>query len=290
LYNKRMSRATPGLMVFLIDCSASMSFPMVRDSTDPNTWTKFQAASTILDNFLYQCTIKCASEDKYKDYLDFVILGYGDNTFSPISKISTSEYPISVNKLDSSYESVEEFSEEELDETNSPLKWINSDSVGGNTAMLNAFTKVKKIIEDWVKKHPDSYPPVLLNISDGMANDLPRDEEDNEKLDPSPLFELCNDIKKIQTNDGNTVIGNIHLSDVVGAYAKFPVSIDEVLDIEDPAAVTLFEMSSTVPVPWLEKAQGFGFDIRPGGKFYIYNSDFDSFLSFFKFGTDPTNG
>ena len=285
-----MSRANPGLMVFLIDCSASMLFPMNQVSPDPKTLTKFQAASMILDNFLYQCTIKCASEDKYKDYLDFVILGYGDNTFSPISKISTSEYPISVNKLDSSYESVEDFPEQELDETNSPIKWINSDSVGGNTAMLNAFTKVKKIIEDWVKKHPDSYPPILLNISDGMANDLPRDEEDNDKLDPLPLFELCNEIKKIQTNDGNTVIGNIHLSDVVGKLVKFPVSIDEILDIEDPAAVTLFEMSSTIPAPWLEKAQGFGFDIRPGGKFYIYNSDFDSFLSFFKFGTDPTNG
>ena len=285
-----MSRANPGLMVFLIDCSASMLFPMNQVSPDPKTLTKFQAASMILDNFLYQCTIKCASEDKYKDYLDFVILGYGDNTFSPISKISTSEYPISVNKLDSSYESVEDFPEQELDETNSPIKWINSDSVGGNTAMLNAFTKVKKIIEDWVKKHPDSYPPILLNISDGMANDLPRDEEDNDKLDPLPLFELCNEIKKIQTNDGNTVIGNIHLSDVVGKLVKFPVSIDEILDIEDPAAVTLFEMSSTIPAPWLEKAQGFGFNIGPGGKFYIYNSDFDSFLSFFKFGTDPTNG
>ena len=285
-----MSRANPGLMVFLIDCSASMSFPMVRDSTDPNIWTKFQAASTILDNFLYQCTIKCASEDKYKDYLDFVILGYGDNTFSPISKISTSEYPISVNKLDSSYESVEDFPEQELDETNSPIKWINSDSVGGNTAMLNAFTKVKKIIEDWVKKHPDSYPPILLNISDGMANDLPRDEEDNDKLDPLPLFELCNEIKKIQTNDGNVVIGNIHLSDGKIMKVNFPVSIDEVMDIEDPAAGTLFEMTSEVPAPWLEKAQGFGLNIRPGGKMYIYNSDFDSFLSFFKFGTDPTNG
>ena len=284
-----MSRANPGLMVFLIDCSASMLLPMNQVSPDPKTLTKFQAASMILDNFLYQCTIKCASEDKYKDYLDFVILGYGDNTFSPISKISTSEYPISVNKLDSSYESVEDFPEQELDETNSPIKWINSDSVGGNTAMLNAFTKVKKIIEDWVKKHPDSYPPILLNISDGMANDLPRDEEDNDKLDPLPLFELCNEIKKIQTNDGNTVIGNIHLSDVVGKLVKFPVSIDEILDIEDPAAVTLFEMSSTIPAPWLEKAQGFGFNIGPGGKFYIYNSDFDSFLSFFKFGTDPTN-
>jgi len=285
-----MSRANPGLMVFLIDCSASMLFPMNQVSPDPKTLTKFQAASMILDNFLYQCTIKCASEDKYKDYLDFVILGYGDNTFSPISKISTSEYPISVNKLDSSYESVEEFSEEELDETNSPLKWINSDSVSGNTAMLNAFTKVKKIIEDWVKKHPDSYPPVLLNVSDGMANDLPIINTDGQDAyDPSPLFELCKDIKKIQTNDGNVVIGNIHLSDGKIMKVNFPVSIDEVLNIPDPAAVTLFEMSSSVPAPWLEKAQGFGFDIRPGGKFYIYNSDFDSFLSFFKFGTDPTN-
>ena len=285
-----MSRANPGLMVFLIDCSASMSFPLLRSETDKNqSISKFEAAADILDSVLFQCTTKCASEDKYKDYVDFAILGYGDRVFSPISKIPVSEYPISVNKLDSSYESVEDFPEQELDETNSPIKWINSDSVGGNTAMLNAFTKVKKIIEDWVKKHPDSYPPILLNISDGMANDLPRDEEDNDKLDPLPLFELCNEIKKIQTNDGNTVIGNIHLSDVVGKLVKFPVSIDEILDIEDPAAVTLFEMSSTIPAPWLEKAQGFGFNIGPGGKFYIYNSDFDSFLSFFKFGTDPTN-
>ena len=287
-----MSRANPGLMVFLIDCSASMALPLLRSETDKNqSISKFEAAADILDSVLFQCTTKCASEDKYKDYVDFVILGYGDRVFSPISKIPVSEYPISVNKLDSSYESVEEFSEEELGETMSPIKWINQDiQLGGITSMRAGFTMAKEIIQDWVKKHPDSYPPILLNISDGMANDLPRDEEDNDKLDPLPLFELCNEIKKIQTNDGNTVIGNIHLSDVVGKLVKFPVSIDEILDIEDPAAVTLFEMSSTIPAPWLEKAQGFGFNIGPGGKFYIYNSDFDSFLSFFKFGTDPTNG
>ena len=287
-----MSRANPGLMVFLIDCSASMALPLLRSETDKNqSISKFEAAADILDSVLFQCTTKCASEDKYKDYVDFVILGYGDRVFSPISKIPVSEYPISVNKLDSSYESVEEFSEEELGETMSPIKWINQDiQLGGITSMRAGFTMAKEIIQDWVKKHPDSYPPILLNISDGMANDLPIDEEDNGKLDPSPLFEVCKDIKKIQTNDGNTVIGNIHLSDGKIINVKFPVSIDEVMDIEDPAAGTLFEMTSEVPAPWLEKAQGFGLNIRPGGKMYIYNSDFDSFLSFFKFGTDPTNG
>ena len=286
-----MSRANPGLMVFLVDCSASMTFPLLHSANDKNkSISKFQAAATILDSVLFQCTTKCASEDKYKDYVDFVILGYGDNVFSPISKISTSEYPISVNKLDSSYASVEEFSENELDETNSPLKWINQDSVGGSTAMKKAFVMAKKIIQDWVEKHPDSYPPVLLNISDGMANDLPLDKEDSDVVDYSSLIELCNDIKKIQTNDGDTVIGNIHLSDRKVTAVKFPGSVDKVLDVEDPSAPMLFEMSSTVPAPWLEKAQGFGLKIEQGGKFYIYNSDLDTFISFFKFGTDPTNG
>jgi len=288
-----MSRANPGLMVFLVDCSASMSFPLLRSTTDKNqSISKFQAAATILDSVLFQCTTKCASEDKYKDYVDFVILGYGDSVFSPISKISVSEYPISVKKLDSSYESVEEFSEEELDETNSPIKWINQDMpLGGITSMRAGFTMAKKIIQDWVKKHPDSYPPVLLNVSDGMANDLPIIAVNGEDaLDTAPLIELCNDIKKIQTNDGNTVIGNIHLSDGKIMNVKFPVSIDEVQKLELKPAETLFEMTSEVPAPWLEKAQGFGLNIRPGGKMYIYNSDFDSFLSFFKFGTDPTNG
>ena len=288
-----MSRANPGLMVFLVDCSASMTFPLLHSANDKNkSISKFQAAATILDSVLFQCTTKCASEDKYKDYVDFVILGYGDNVFSPISKISVSEYPISVNKLDSSYESVEEFSEEELDETNSPIKWINQDMpLGGITSMRAGFAMAKKLIQDWAKKHPDSYPPVLLNVSDGMANDLPIINVDGEDaFDVAPLIELCNDIKKIQTNDGNTVIGNIHLSDGKIMNVKFPVSIDEVQELELESAETLFEMTSTVPAPWLEKAQGFGLNIRQDSKMYIYNSDFDSFLSFFKFGTDPTNG
>jgi len=288
-----MSRANPGLMVFLVDCSASMAFPLLHSATDKNkSISKFEAAATILDSVLFQCTTKCASEDKYKDYVDFVILGYGDNVFSPISKISVSEYPISVNKLDSSYESVEEFSEEESDETNSPIKWINQNmQLGGITSMRAGFAMAKKLIQDWAKKHPDSYPPVLLNVSDGMANDLPIINVDGEDaLDVAPLIELCNDIKKIQTNDGNTVIGNIHLSDGKIMNVKFPVSIDEVQELELESAETLFEMTSTVPAPWLEKAQGFGLNIRQDSKMYIYNSDFDSFLSFFKFGTDPTNG
>ena len=150
-----MSRANPGLMVFLIDCSASMAFPLLRSATDKNqSISKFEAAADILDSVLFQCTTKCASEDKYKDYVDFVILGYGDNVFSPISKISVSEYPISVNKLDNSFESVEEFSEEELGETMSPIKWINQDmQLGGITSMRAGFTMAKEIIQDFISSN-----------------------------------------------------------------------------------------------------------------------------------------
>jgi hypothetical protein len=290
LYSKRMTSANPGLMVFLIDCSSSMALPMLRSATDDNnSVSKFEAASMILNNFLYDCMIKCTSESTYKDYVDFVILGYGDHTFSPISKISPSEYPISVNKLEGAFASIEDFSENESDTINSPMTWINENSVGGNTAMLSAFTSAKRIILEWVEKHPDSHPPVLINISDGMANDLPRNEEEPELLDPSPLIQICNDIKKIQTNDGNVTIGNIHLSDGKIMTLMFPVSLDEALATEEETAPMLYEMASTVPAPWLEKALDFNFDIKQGSKFYIYNSDFDNFLQFFKFGTNPTN-
>ena len=37
--------------------------------------------------------------------------------------------------------------------------------------MLAAFTKAREIIEKWLPDHQTSFPPVVINISDGMPSD-----------------------------------------------------------------------------------------------------------------------
>lgn len=39
------------------------------------------------------------------------------------------------------------------------------------TPMSEAFNRAGAVLADWVKSHPESFPPILINISDGAATD-----------------------------------------------------------------------------------------------------------------------
>lgn len=289
MYSVRASSKNPMLLVVLLDSSISMGDPIVQNSENDNDpITKFSAASVILNDFLYEAVQKCVSEDNYKEYLDFVILSYGDKVFSPIKNIDVSEYPISVNKLDDdkTYYKIIDVDDLEFSDIHSPIEWINPNSVYGMTSMYSALTKAKEIISRWVNQHPDSHPPILLNITDGMATDIAIiDDEPRYEL----LIDVCDEIKKLKTNDGETLIGNAHLTDKEIKTVVMPNSISMVHSLRDEYAPLMYQMSSRIPLSWVERANKFKLDVKNESRLYIYNSNLTTLLKFFKFGTDPTN-
>ena len=169
-------------------------------------------------------------------------------------------------------------------EPGSPLEWINTEQrLGGRTPMKLAFTKAEEIVKKWLPEHENSFPPIICNISDGIANDISHDDEGF-----NSIISLCNEIQKLKTNDGNTIIANCHITDKEIRKLEYPCR-NEVDTVDDYLAQLLFEMSSDIPDAMRERAKKLEIETKDCSKFFVYGADLGSLVKLIKFGTDPTN-
>ena len=67
--------------------------------------------------------------------------------------------------------------------------------------MCEALSAASKALQDWTAQHPDSYPPMVINVTDGDATDG----------NPEPLAQ---EVMALGTNDGNALLYNAHLSEM----------------------------------------------------------------------------
>jgi hypothetical protein len=99
--------------------------------------------------------------------------------------------------------------------------------------MNGALRLAHATLVEWIGRNPHSYPPVIINITDGMANDVSNDAE---------LLATARAVTALQTSDGNALLINCHIADGTEAAVVFPQTADELP--ADPYARLLFEMSS----------------------------------------------
>ena len=59
--------------------------------------------------------------------------------------------------------------------------------------MCEALSATSQALKDWIAQHPDSYPPMVINVTDGDATDGNPES-------------LAQEIMAMETNDGNVLI------------------------------------------------------------------------------------
>ena len=106
------------------------------------------------------------------------------------------------------------------------------------TPMCAALDYVRKIAESWCTSHPQSFPPVVIHLTDGEPTDG----------DPLPYAEA---LKSLSTEDGQLLLFNCHISESQANPVVFPNS-EQILG--DELAKALFRMSSELP----DKLRGAG--------------------------------
>jgi hypothetical protein len=140
----------------------------------------------------------------------------------------------------------------------------------GNTPMCEALDRCYEIVNKWVNSHSDSFPPVIINITDGEATDG----------DPLPISER---IRTSGTNDGFTLLFNIHISPSPKSCVFY---LDEELN-EDDFAKTLFRMSSNIPPALIEHLLSSEHQIDSNARGFAYNADLSTLVSTLDIGTRP---
>jgi hypothetical protein len=146
--------------------------------------------------------------------------------------------------------------------------WVDP-KANGATPMCQALGTAHDILSNWAVGHADSFPATVLNITDGEANDG----------DPLPL---ADSLKRLSTNDGNTLVFNCHISSSRADKIEYPAS-DE--GLPDQFAAQLFSMSSELPPAYLEIARSTGFSVMAGSRGFVFNAGLEELVNFIEIGT-----
>ena len=113
---------------------------------------------------------------------------------------------------------------------------------GYRTPMCQAVAVAGAHVYEWANAHPDSFPPIIINITDGMVTDSP--------YEGASLEEWAQRLVNIQTSDGPTLFFNIFLSPAASNGVLFPAT-DYGLPEPGPQ---LFRISSQLPPPMIANA------------------------------------
>lgn len=283
-YTAEISRNNPGLIGFLIDQSGSMDDKMA-GTNDP----KAVMCSRYIDAFFNRLLTKNTSGENILNRFEIFAIGYGGmgkDVSSALNGIELGEMPISLQKLQQSSvmetrkkiikkkvpDGADGFIETNEEVEVSVPKWIES-IADGWTPMNEAFTEAYNIVVNWVEEHKTSYPPIIINITDGMFN-----TEDPEEVSVK--------LRELDTEDGKVLLFNIHISD---NDDDEPISFPNRTSFSPPDdfAEKLFRMSSPLVDAMIEYGMKKDKPISQGAVGFAYNADFSDFIDFLDIGTRP---
>jgi hypothetical protein len=139
----------------------------------------------------------------------------------------------------------------------------------GRTAMCKALNQAREHLAGFVARYPASFPPVVINISDGRATDG----------DPQGP---ANALRELATSDGNVLLFNLHLSSSPAEPVEFPSNETA---LAHPYARLLFRMSSPLPPRMVEAAKADGLPLVGKPRGFVFNADLVSVIRFLDIGT-----
>ena len=150
--------------------------------------------------------------------------------------------------------------------------WVRP-KAGGGTPMCAALRRTRDLAMQWASSHPGSYPPIIINVTDGASTDG----------DPSSI---ARQITQVSTLDGQALLFNVHITSLPDSPSAYPIGENELPN--DKYARMLFSISSIIPEtsrPLLETL--LGRPVPQGARGLIFNGDATSVRLMFNFATRP---
>ncbi|HJM54961.1 MAG TPA: vWA domain-containing protein [Poseidonia sp.] len=270
-YTKKITRANPSLIVILLDGSNSMneSWGGGGSLSEGASFALNRTLRDIAQNACY------SAEDGIRDYINLAVYTYGtephdgqgvDWTLGQTSEPSCS------------YMSASEWipaalRQEKTDIGSLPI-WIEPYAEGW-TPMCKAFAAAARSVEHHINNYPESFPPIVINITDG----IPTDHND----DWNQFSRAASAITDQHTEDGNAMLFNIHID---GSGQQ-----NSVLFPDDPVTHSTYaqhmgEISSVLPANMVKRANDkLSLDISEAARGYCLNADLQQLSAFLQIGT-----
>ncbi|MBA3857364.1 MAG: hypothetical protein C0507_10695 [Cyanobacteria bacterium PR.3.49] len=280
-YTAEISRTNPSCFLFLIDQSGSMQEPFgSADGAAAGGKTKAEGLADAINRLLQNLVIKCAKSDGIRDYYHVGVIGYGgkgvgpafggalkDKDMVPVSEIANNPMRVEqrVKKTDDGAGGIIE------QKIKFPV-WFDAMGEGG-TPMCTAFITANKLLTKWISEHPNCFPPIVINISDGESSDM----------DP---YQAACDLLSLASTDGEVLLFNLHLSSSKEKAIEYPSS-DE--NLPDDHSKLLYSMSSLLPEYMQKMLSQEGLPVTYYTRGFVFNADLVSVIRFLDIGTRPAN-
>ncbi len=268
----------------MIDQSGSMNEPF--NSTlqhEDKKSTKAQIVAEICNLMLMDIVSRCRAGGIYKHYFDVSVLGY---SCGEVRSLLPKNYLLmSPTDLASNIKVVRQILRRVKYPTgnyisyNRTLKvWVEAHA-DGDSPMYLAMQKVTEVLYSWrnAQKHKDSFPPTIINITDGEPTDVI----------PEKLTKVRQRIAKLGTEDGEPLFFNLHISNLNDNKVSFPRT-DKGLS---PGAKLLFDISSPLPAIFNDAIREFSPNTEQSTEPYrafSYNLPLLDFINAISIGTSTT--
>lgn len=272
MYSAEISRANPTCFVFLLDQSRSMED---RIGGEDGAQSKEDVVADAINRLLQELAIKCAKEEGVRDYFYISAIGYGRSVGPALAGalagreiVPLSEVAETPARLEDRIKKIPDGAGGLVDQ---PVKfpiWVDPVAVGG-TPMSQALAQAQAIVSAWLKEHPDCFPPVVLNLTDGESTDG----------DPTGPARA---LRELASTDGNVLLFNLHVSSDASPAISFP---DSEAVLPNQYARTLFNVSSVLPNHMRAYALQQGYAASGDTRGFVFNADVTSVVQFLDIGT-----
>lgn len=264
MYTQPIDRNHPGCILFLVDQSWSM-----QQSFAGRRMSKAEALAQAVNRLIRNLVLQCQRGDDVRDYYEIGIIGYGDAVGPAFEGSLRGQQLVPISQLANlplrmAPEALPDSPDVRID---LPI-WIEPKSNGG-TPMRAGIDLAGAFLVDWANRNFDSFPPIVVNVSDGEATDG----------DPRPI---ATQLRQIRTSDGNLLMFNINLSDQQVPSIRYPSSPH---GLPNPYATGLFDMSSELTPYMLAVARNMDLPVGPGARGFVFNADADNLSEFLDVGT-----
>lgn len=276
-YEKQWGTLHPGCLIILLDQSGSMEDKFGGQQIGAGRKKKDMVA-TVLNSLLNEFVKTNTVGQDVKPRADVAVLGYqGSSVQSALGGSLKSKSFVKLPELMANPINIETRTKKEMDDTGNIIEipvyfpiWVEPKASGG-TPMCAAFRQAKALAEEWVNNNPDNYPPVVINITDGVATD-------------GDITGPIDELSQVRTSDGNTLLFNCHLTEKNASMVEFPTNESQIPN--NKYAKLLFSLSSEVPKTACHNIESaVGQSLPPGARGFIFNGDASAVRQMFIFAT-----
>lgn len=264
--NVPIGTSNPGCIVILVDRSSSMD-------EEWGTGTKAEGAALAVNRILEELVNASKAGAVIRNRCHVTVIGYGGQVERVVDGM-ISDVASSLIEVRNVKKSIPDGAGGIVEvEVEMPI-WVEPVANYG-TPMHEAFENAAEVVQRWRDDRPDSFPPIVINVTDGAANY------------PDLTSVAAGKVMNLGTTDGNVLVFNIHIANNKHEVI-LPHSTTQLAG--DGFAEFLFSLSSVLPESLREVAEAAGLRAEADARCFAYNAGPVTMIKLLNFGSLGVTG